>query len=106
MRGPVAVREEPGHPADELDGEARDADVGANELERAHREERRERVHTGVRPRSASPAAAPIIVCSQMPTSMKRAPSFGGMLRIAARFSAVITTTFAFASQMRRRVSS
>ena len=53
---------------------------------------------TGVRPRSARPAAAPIIVCSQMPTSMKRAPRTGGRLRIAARFSAVITTTSGRAS--------
>jgi len=48
---------------------------------------------TGLRPRRASPAAAPISVCSQIPTSTKRGPREAGRPRIGARFSAVITIT-------------
>ena len=91
VRGAVAVGEEAGNAADELDRQAADADVGADELERAQGEERGERVtRSGCGPRRASPAAAPIIVCSAMPTSMKRGPSSAGRLRMAARFSAVM----------------
>ena len=61
---------------------------------------------TGTRPRSARPADMPIIVCSQMPTSMKRPPSFGGRLRIAARFSAVTTSTRSSASASASSTSS
>ncbi len=53
---------------------------------------------TGIRPRNARPAAMPIIVCSQMPTSMKRSPSLSGRSRMAARFSAVSTRTRGSAS--------
>jgi hypothetical protein len=53
---------------------------------------------TGFRPLRASPAAAPTIVCSAMPTSMNLLPSTPGRFLIATRFSAVITTMFSSAS--------
>src|SRR5579859_7229184 len=44
-----------------------------------------------MRPRRASPAAMPTIVCSVIPVSINRLPMAFGTLRTSARFSAVIT---------------
>ena len=50
MRRTVPVREKSRNGADELHGQARDPDVGTNELERSEREERRQRVADGDAP--------------------------------------------------------
>ena len=50
MRRAVCLGQETGHGADELDRQAGDSDVGPDELEGAHREERRERVGDGEPP--------------------------------------------------------
>ena len=47
----------------------------------------------GFLPRRARPVAAPIMVCSVIPVSMKRAPKTGGKFLTNALFSAVMTTT-------------